>query len=270
MERELARATEDLQQSKYELIQREQEIGEASFQDVQDQLVDLIEARQDLFSKESGYLGDWRTLQLLFAPGEERISVAPLSIAELMRMVELRRTRIEAFSQAEPVTEELENLRLELAALEAQLQATSAWRPELSVSTAVDFPYAYPGSHSMSVGLSFSPNQLNRDEREDLREDIEIKRMEIAAESSAVALQKSLELQNIALVEQALASARIQVERDRVSLQEAELLFQQGRRTSLELEQLRLNLRRTQILTFRSAVEIYRVLGVYQMLFVGE
>jgi hypothetical protein len=94
--------------------------------------------------------------------------------------------------------------------------------------------------------------------------------MEIAAESSAVALQKSLELQNIALVEQALASARIQVERDRVSLQEAELLFQQGRRTSLELEQLRLNLRRTQILTFRSAVEIYRVLGVYQMLFVGE
>ena len=270
MERELARATEDLQQSRYELIQRQQEIGEASFQDVQDQLVDLIEARQDLFSKESGYLGDWRTLQLLFAPGEKRISVAPLPIAELMRMVQRRRTQVEAFSQVEPVTEELENLRLELAALEAELQATSAWRPELSLSTAVDFPYAYPGSHSMSVGLSFSANQLNRDEREDLREDIEIKRMEIAAESSAVALQKSLELQNFALVEQALAGARIQVERDRVSLQEAELLFQQGGRTSLELEQLRLNLRRTQILTFRSAVEFYRVLGVYQMLFVGE
>ena len=270
MERELSRATEALQQSKYELSQRQQEIGEASFQDVQDQLVDLVEARQDLFAREKGYLGDWRTLQLLFAPGKERISVAPLPIADLMSMVEQRKKLVEAFDQAEPVTEELENLRLELAALEAQLQATSAWRPELSLSTAVGFPYAYPGSHSMSVALSFSPNQLGRDEREDLREDIEIKRMEIAMESSAAVLQKSLELHNIALVEEALAGARIQVERDRISLQEAELLFQQGRRTTLELEQLRLNLRRTQILTFRSAAEVYRALGVYQMLFPGE
>jgi hypothetical protein len=270
MERELARATEDLQQKKYELVQRQQEIGEASFQDVQDQLVDLIDAREDLFSKESGYLGDWRTLQLLFAPGEERINVAPLPIAELMRMVEKRRAQVKPFDQSEPVTEDLENLRLELAALEAELKATPAWRPELSLSTAVDFPYAYPGSHSMSVGLSFSPNQLKRDEREDLQEDIEIKHMEIAAETSAAALQKSLELQNIALVGEALASAQIQEERDRVSLQEAELLFQQGRRTTLELEQLRLNLKRTQILNFRSAAEVYRVLGVYQMLFVGE
>jgi len=270
MERELTRATEDLQQSRYELIQRQQEIGEASFQDVQDQLVDLIEARQDLFSKEKGYLGAWRTLQLLFAPAEERISVMPLPIAELMRMLEQRRILVEALDQAEPVTEELENLRLELEALEAELKATSPWRPELNLSTAVDFPYESPGSHSVSVGLSFSPNQLKRDERENLREDIEIKRMEIAAEISAAALQKSLELQNIALVEQALASARIQEERDGVSLQEAELLFQQGRRTTLELEQLRLNLRRIQILTFRSAVEVYKALGVYQMLFVGE
>jgi hypothetical protein len=270
MERELARATEDLQQKRYELVRRQQDIGEASFQDVQDQLVNLIDAREDLFSKESGYLEDWRTLQLLFAPGEERIAVAPLPTAELERMVDQRRARVKPFDQAEPVTEDLENLRLELSELEVQLEATPAWRPDLSLSTSVDFPYAYPGSHGASVGLSFSPNQLKREERENLREDIEIKRMEIAAETSAAALQKTLELQNITLVEQALASARIQVERDRVSLQEAELLFQQGGRTSLELEQLRLNLRRTQILTFRSAMEVYKALGVYQMLFLGE
>jgi hypothetical protein len=83
-------------------------------------------------------------------------------------------------------------------------------------------------------------------------------------------LQKSLELQNIALVEQALASAQIQAQRDAVALQEAELLFEQGRRTTLELEQLRLNLERTQILTFESAAEVYRVLGVYLMLFVAD
>ena len=94
--------------------------------------------------------------------------------------------------------------------------------------------------------------------------------MEIAAETSAAALEKSLERQNIALVEQALTSAQIQAERDRVALQEAELLFQQGRRTTLELEQLRLNLSRARILTFESAAEVYRVLGIYLMLFAAE
>jgi len=270
MQRELARSTQELEQRKYELAQRRQEVGEVSFQDVQDQLVDLIKARQELFSTEQGYLGDWRTLQLLFAPSEERIAVAPLSIGELMEMVQRRRAEIKRFNDVEAVTEGLENLRLELTALEAELKATPAWRPELNLSTAVNLPYAYPGSHSVSMSLSFSPNQLKRDEREDLLEDIEVKRMEIAAETSATALEKSLEEQNIILVEEALASAQVQAQWDRVNLQEGELLFQQGGRTTLELEQLRLNLRRTQILNFQSAAEVYRVLGVYLMLFVAE
>jgi hypothetical protein len=118
--------------------------------------------------------------------------------------------------------------------------------------------------------MSFSLAELKREEREDLQEDIEFKRLEIAAETSAAQLQKSLELRNIALVEEALASARVQVERDGVALREAELLFQEGRRTSLELEQLRLNLRRARILTFEAAADVYRVLGVYLMLFPTE
>jgi outer membrane protein TolC len=270
MERELARSTEELEQRKYELAQRRQEVGDASFQDVQDQLVDLIKARQDLFSREQGYLGDWRTLQLLFAPSEERFAVAPLSVSELLELVSQRKAEVKHHMEVEPVTEKLENLRLELQALEAELKATPPWRPDLNLSTAVSLPYAYPDSHSVSFSLSFSPNQLKREDRKDLQEDIEVKRMEVDVETSAAVLQKSLELQNIALVEQALASAQIQAERDRVALQEAELLFQQGRRTVLELEQLRLNLWRARIQTFESAAEVYRVLGVYLMLFVVE
>jgi hypothetical protein len=270
MERGLARATEELEQRKYELVQRRQEVGEASFQDVQDQLVDLIEAREDLFDSEQRYLSDWGKLQLLFAPSEEQIAVAPLSIAELSELVQRRRAEAEQFENTEPVTELLENLRLELTALETELEVTSLWRPDLNLSAGVTFPYGFPDSHSLSLSLSFSPNQLERDEREVLREDIAVKRMEISAEAYSAGLQKSLEQQNIAIVEQALSSAQIQTERDGVALQEAELLFQQGRRTTLELEQLRLNLRRTRILTFQSAAEVYRVLGVYLMLFVAD
>jgi hypothetical protein len=270
MERDLARRSEQLEQRNYELAQRRQELGEASFQDVQDQLLDVIKARQDLFSREQGYLGAWRNLQLLFAPSEDRIAVAPLPIEELLDLVARRGAEVGRYADAEPVTEELENLRLELAALEAELQATPTWRPEISLSTGVSLPYAYPDSHSVGVTMSFSPSQLKREQRRELQEDIEVKRMEIAAETSAASLQKSLELRNIALVEQALASARLQVERDAVALREAELLFEQGRRTTLELEQLRLNLQRARIQSYRSAVEVYRVLGVHLMLFAAE
>ncbi len=270
MDRELARATEELEQRKYDLVLRRQELGEASFQDVQDQLVDLIEAREDLFDSEQRYLSDWGNLQLLFVPSEEQVAVAPLSIAELLGLVQRRRAEAEQLEIAEPVTELLENLRLELTALEAELEATSLWRPDLNLSAGVTFPYGFPDSHSLSLTLSFSPNQLNRDELEVLREDIEVKRMEIDAETYSAGLDKSLERQNIAIVEQALASAQIQAQRDEVALQEGELLYQQGRRTTLELEQLRLNLKRTRILTFQSAAEVYHVLGMYLMLFPAD
>ena len=266
MERELARGTVELEQKKYELVQRQQELGEASFQDVQDQLVDLITARQNLFNSEQRYLTGWKTLQLLFAPSEERIAVVPVSLDEVLELLALRSIDAARFEDAEPSSEKLENLRFELVALQAELKATPSWQPELELAAGVAFPDISP---SVSLSLSFSPDQLKRDERDELTTDIEIKSMEIATESYTTELQKTLGGQSIAIVEEALVSTRVQKDRDRVALQEGELLFQQGRRTTLELEQMRLNLRRTEILSFQAAAEVYRAQGNYLMLFVS-
>jgi len=265
MERELARRTLGLEQKKYELVQRRQELGEASFQDVQEQLVDLITARQNLFNSGQRYLNDWKTLQLLFAPSEERIAVVPLSLDELLELPALRRIEAARLEDAEPSSEKLESLRFELLALQAELKATPSWRPELELAAGLAFPDVSP---SLSLSLNFSPDQLRRDERKELATDIEIKRMEIAAESYTLELQKTLGEQSVVIAEEALVSTQIQKDRDRIALQEAELLFQQGRRTTLELEQMRLNLRRTEILSFQAAAEVYRAQGNYLMLFV--
>lgn len=270
MERELARDAEKLEEKKYELVQRRQEVGDASFQDVQDQLVDLIEARQDLFDSQKRYLTGWRNLQLLFAPGEERIAVQPLPLVELLDWIEVRKSEANRFDNKKPVTEKMEYLGLELTALQTELKITPAWRPDLSLSAAVAFPYEFPQSHSVSLNFTISPDQLQKEERRELQEDIELARLEIAAETYATQLQKTLARQSIDLAEQALKGGRIQEERDQLVLQEAELLFQQGRRTTLELEQLRLNLRRTEILSFQAAAELYRVLGEYLLLFLGQ
>ncbi len=265
MEGELARGTVELEQKKYELVQRQQELGEASFQDVQDQLVDFITSRQNLFNNEQRYLSDWKTLQLLFAPSEERIAALPVSLDELLELLALRSIEAARFENAEPSSEKLESLRFALVALQVELKVTRSWSPELELAASLAFPAVSP---SLSLSLSFSPDQLKRDEREELAVDIEVKRMEIATEAYTVELQKTLGEQSIAIVEEALVSIQIQKDRDRIALQEAELLYQQGKRTTLELGQMRLNLRRTEILSFQAAMEVYRAQGNYLMLFV--
>jgi hypothetical protein len=265
MERGLARSAVELEQKIYELVQRQQELGEASFQDVQDQLVSLITARQNLFNSEQRYLSDWKTLQLLFAPSEERIAVVPVSLDEVLELLALRSIETARFEGAGPSSEKLENLRYELVALQTELKVTPSWQPELTLAAGVAFPNVSP---SVSLSLSFSPDQLKQDEREELSADIEVKRMEIATESYTTELQKTLGEQSIGIVEEALRSTRIQKDRDGIALQEGELLYQQGRRTTIELEQLRLNLRRTEILSFQAAAEVYRAQGNYLMLFV--
>jgi hypothetical protein len=182
-----------------------------------------------------------------------------------LELLALRNVEAARFEDAGPSSEKLENLRSELVALQTELKVTPSWRPELKLAAGVAFPDVSP---SVNLSLSFSPDQLKRDEREELAVDIEVKRMEIATESYTTELQKTLGEQSIGIVEEALASTRIQKDRDRIALQEGELLYQQGRRTTLELEQLRLNLRRTEILSFQAAAEVYRAQGNYLMLFV--
>ena len=46
------------------------------------------------------------------------------------------------------------------------------------------------------------------------------------------------------------------------------LLFQQGKRTTLDLEQVKLNVRRSEIQSFKAAVEVYRAQSDYLMLFI--
>ncbi len=263
-ERELAAQALDLEQQKYELVQRQQELGEASFQDVQDQLVALIDSRQSLFDTEQRYLSDWKNLQLIFAPGEEAVAVEPVTLDVFWRAVERRGARLEGLQDVPPSSEKLETLALELAALQGELGALPVWRPDLSVSAGVGLP---DPTYTLSLSLAFSPEDLQSERREELGVDIEMKRLDIGTERYAAALQGDLVEQSIAIAEQALTSARIQEERDAVALQEAELLFQQGRRTSLELEQIGLNLKRAEIQSFRAAVELYRVQGDLLMLF---
>ena len=78
------------------------------------------------------------------------------------------------------------------------------------------------------------------------------------------------EIASIDIYDEAFAAALLQVERDMLSYREAELLLQQGGRTALEVEQIRLNLRRSEIHAFRAAAELFTALGEYTALFLNR
>ena len=108
---------------------------------------------------------------------------------------------------------------------------------------------------------------MNNDAVEELENDILEKHMDISAEVFSIDLQKKLLEQSIEISKQALTSALLQMDKDNTSLLETELLFQQGRRTSLELEQVKLNVRRSEIQSFKAAAGVYKAQSDFFLLF---
>lgn len=258
LERTLSESTLQLEQARYELALRRQEVGEASFLDVQEQQNELIDARRSLYEAEQRYLRAGTELQLLISPGGERIAPNPEALDELPALIESRLIEIERRHSALPVTEVLELAELDLAALEAELATVGRWRPEIELGATHALP---DNSSQVELTFTFSPGQLVTREIRDLEREIEIARLTVAGERYAAELDRDLGARSIEIARQALESTTVQEEQDRVALAEGEILYLEGGRTSLQLEQLRLNVVRAEIARYEAEVELVRLIG---------
>ncbi len=256
MERELAEMTLELEQKRYQTVQKELELGEASFEELQDQLGELTDARKNLYTIESQALSSWKELQLLFDPGSGEIEPAPLSLQQLEDLIRNRGEQITKIVAGDPSSETLEYLELELSALRAELKATPLWRPDFDLSGSVGLPD--PSVSSISVSLSFAPNDIKDNDREEVQEAIDEKLLDIRTERFDLGLQLQLTERSIAIAEQAYEAASLAREQAALTLQESELLYQQGKLTVFELEQARLSLKSSEIDSVVAAANLYQ------------
>jgi outer membrane protein TolC len=266
MEVRLGESTLDLEQKLYETVQKELELGEASFEELQDQLSELTTARKSLYSTESQALSSWKELQLLFDPDGEEVEPASLSFQQLEELIEAREKKISELTAEEPSSQSLENLKLELTALQEELEATPLWRPDFNLSGSVGLPDL--SAYSIGASISFSPSDIKDDEREDLEEEIDEKLVDIQIEQFDLSLQEQLVEQNIGIAEQALEAASLAEEQASLTLRETELLYEQGERTVFELEQARLSLESAEIDSFAAAADLYQAQAELLMLYV--
>lgn len=268
MERELAESTLDLEQKLYETVQKEVDLGEASFEELQDQLGELTAARKNLYAAESQVLDSWKKLQLFFDPEGGEVAAAPLSLQQLQELSRRREEQIGGLAAAQPSSLNLATLKLELAALQEELEDTPLWRPDLSLSGSLGLPDS--SAWSVGASLSFSPGEIRDDEREDLQEEIDEKLLDIRVERFDLGLEKQLIEQNIGITGQALEAACLAEEQADLTLRETELLYQQGDRTVYELEQARLSLASAEIDSFAAAADLYLAQSELLMLYALE
>lgn len=260
-----------LREQEYEVESRRRELGESSFQDVQDRQLALIEARQEFFRAQQRELRSETDLARLIPLADARIRVQPLSLEELRGMVEPRLDRIESHRQSTATTPDLQLAEVELTAQESQLRAITPWRPDLTLTAGVSFP-SNVGEPVATGGVEVrvSPSQDNREQRRRRQEVVELQRLEVAAHRSTAELERQLALQSLTLERDALEAAEVQLQRDRRAEEEAALLRERGARTELQLEQVRLNRRRSEIAVYQSAVDVYQSVGVYLDLVVAS
>lgn len=260
----LAEQTLELREREYQIESRRQELGEASFQDVQDRQMALIEARQQSFAAQQRELQSESDLARIIALAESPVRVAPLTREDLRTLVDRRLTRVDGHRQSPAATAELLTAEAELTAQEYQLDATVPWRPELTLSAGISFPHdAGRPTTTGGVELRLSPGQDRRFLQQRRQEELELQRLEVSSRRSTAELDRQLTLQSLTLEQEALDAAELQLQRDRTAEEEAVLLLQRGERTELQLEQLRLNRSRSEIGVFQAAVDLYATAGNY-------
>ncbi len=266
------RAADDLtlEEEKYRIAQQQRDVGVSSFQDVQERLTELVEARGDLFRARRQYLEAWNDLQRLFGPGSGLYDVHPLTLEELEERINSRREEAAELRGTTPVTRSLEELEIELVAMAEEAASIPRWRPTLDITGGVTFPDRSPDTRPSpfgSVRLTISPRQVRTDDLRSIEADMEEKRLEIAHERYGAELEATLRRQTIEIYEEAYAAAVLQERRNRLDLQEAELLIARGGLTEVEVAEVRLNLVQSEINTFRAAATLYSGLGEYLLLF---
>jgi len=258
MERDLAKETLALENRKYEVIRKQEEIGEASFQDVQEQVLSLKDAQQSVYQQELNYLNSRKELMLLLAPSEEEIVIPELSLEVLQFLITERKNTITGLQDQSITSQKLKNLGIEKRSLESEAKTAKKWQPDLTASSSLSLPET---AFSISLEFSFSPADLKGEDLQDLYDEIKEKETDIAVEKFTAALEKDILKQSLAISEDALANAVLQKENDMLSFKEGGLLFEQGLRTVLQVEQLRLNLERSEIQCMKAAAEVLSLQG---------
>lgn len=264
MRKDYASASLSIEEEKYSVLEQEVDLGEAVLEDLLDQAAVLASAQGNMFTAESEWMNSWKDVQLLVFPKEQDFEIGQVSIENLLSYIERRSSESEKAKELRLTSQTLKNLELELEAMNSQLSVTPSWRPDVNLGASMSFPDL---SLALSASLSFSPKDVVSKERDNLKEDIELKKLDIGIERFKLGLQVKVQTQGISIAERTLASAKKEQEKAELIAKESALLFDQGELTSLELKRSETNERLSLLNTYAAAANLYKAQADFIMLY---
>lgn len=263
-------------EEEYAIIREEYEMGETTFDELTDKSDALTEARHNVYTREKALLSAERVFYGSIGTGIPGISgtgesgndggvkIKPISLEELSEGVETRGRIIDTLGNKVPESLHLSLLRMELEEMRAEEVAAWSYRPDLSVTAAVDIPTE---GFSAGITYTFSPEDIKADEKTTLKENILSREEEIAQELYFLQKEKEMLLSQIQTAAELVSLNRSAREDALITLEETRFLAGEGDRTTTELSRAELSVRTKETSLYAATVELYTLQGEYLLLY---
>ncbi len=246
-------------EKEYETAKKRFELEDMTYSELEGVRTAAGASRQKYYNSQKTLLTLKKNLYQIIGPDLGDIKMSELTFDDVQLLLETRGKELEAARTGEAATVGLLSLAVELEALKRQLKATLVFQPNISVSGNVN-PFGSLRAGA-SVSVTFSPDQIQVEERDDIKTAIADKEFDLALEQANLNLEVRMLEESVAVAREAVTISKSDYESSFIQFKEAELLFQRGERTELELETSELSLFSSSIGLFAAAVDLYRNMG---------
>ncbi len=233
------------------------EAGESTLDDVRSALMDWTDAGKTLTSLQNDRSSAELSLLSALNTGADSITLPDLDSSDLERELEALQGRMKP-DQADPLQSyEVLTAQIEARSLEEELKDTWLFDPDLSLTGSISTDGSGDSSWSGTLSLSFSFQDWQSQEREELSRDLELSRLE--AGQVQVEQYQALQQDLIALetTKQSCDLARLELEEAMEIYDEAEFLLERGEYSRAERDEARLDLKTAEVSLFSALADEY-------------
>jgi len=244
-DRAVKRDAVDLEERITAVSRKTYEMGEITFDELQDDLEDLYTARQEDFDAQKTLLSARVTLQSLLAPSETEAAVRAVTVEELEGFIAARDGKLAETASRTPATLALRTAEIGLDELREQLEATPLYRPSLSLGGQVSASLTGGSlpSATGSLSMDFSPSDIKTDDRASIRRSIAYKQAAVELERINASYQARILTRALEVARQELEGRRSDLRQAERTVAETGVLVENGEDTAFDLEQAGLDLR---------------------------
>ena len=258
----------------YELVKEQHEItkllyeaGVLAYLDLEESSQNVSSKRQATYNAQRSFLEKTRDSNVLLGPSFSTITVAVLALEDLMERIEQREGDVEVVQNKPAYSSVVEKLQVELNALEAQLQQTMNWKPDVSLSVRGGITADSKSSMTVHASVSFSPSDLNYTVKQDLEVSIARKRSELQTEQYVLSLEQEVRFKTMAIARQSFDAALFDLQQLLIQEEETKILLSWGDRTGLEMRQVELSVVNARNQSFQQAVAYLKSINEYLLLY---